>query len=41
MIAIGVAMIVGIVFVESGQRRIPVQFAKLVVGRNEEENDRI
>jgi len=30
---IGVAMIVGIVFVESGQRRIPVQFAKRVVGR--------
>ena len=27
------AMIVGIVFVESGQRRIPVQFAKRVVGR--------
>ena len=26
-------MIVGIVFVESGQRRIPVQFAKRVVGR--------
>ena len=33
IIAIGVAMIVGIVFVESGQRRIPVQFAKRVVGR--------
>ena len=31
--AIGVAMIVAIVFVESGQRRIPVQFAKRVVGR--------
>jgi len=31
--ALGVAMIVGIVFVESGQRRIPVQFAKRVVGR--------
>ena len=30
---IGVGMIVGIVFVESGQRRIPVQFAKRVVGR--------
>ena len=30
---IGIAMIVGIVFVESGQRRIPVQFAKRVVGR--------
>ena len=26
-------MIAGIVFVESGQRRIPVQFAKRVVGR--------
>jgi preprotein translocase subunit SecY len=33
ILAIGVAMIVGIVFVESGQRRIPVQFAKRVVGR--------
>jgi preprotein translocase subunit SecY len=33
IIAIGVLMIVGIVFVESGQRRIPVQFAKRVVGR--------
>ena len=33
VLAIGVAMIVGIVFVESGQRRIPVQFAKRVVGR--------
>jgi preprotein translocase subunit SecY len=31
--AIGVGMIVSIVFVESGQRRIPVQFAKRVVGR--------
>jgi preprotein translocase subunit SecY len=31
--AIGIGMIVGIVFVESGQRRIPVQFAKRVVGR--------
>jgi preprotein translocase subunit SecY len=30
---IGVGMIVAIVFVESGQRRIPVQFAKRVVGR--------
>jgi preprotein translocase subunit SecY len=29
----GVAMIVAIVFVEQGQRRIPVQFAKRVVGR--------
>src|SRR5260221_10854455 len=33
IIGIGLAMIVGIVFVESGQRRIPVQFAKRVVGR--------
>src|SRR4051794_3020553 len=33
ILAIGVAMIVGIVFVESGQRKIPVQFAKRVVGR--------
>ncbi|MFI5040688.1 MAG: preprotein translocase subunit SecY, partial [Acidimicrobiales bacterium] len=31
--AIGVGMIAAIVFVESGQRRIPVQFAKRVVGR--------
>ncbi len=29
----GIAMIVSIVFVEQGQRRIPVQFAKRVVGR--------
>ena len=33
IIGIGIAMIAGIVFVESGQRRIPVQFAKRVVGR--------
>jgi preprotein translocase subunit SecY len=33
IILIGMGMIVGIVFVESGQRRIPVQFAKRVVGR--------
>jgi preprotein translocase subunit SecY len=33
IIAIGIGMIVAIVFVESGQRRIPVQFAKRVVGR--------
>jgi len=33
VLAIGVGMIVAIVFVESGQRRIPVQFAKRVVGR--------
>lgn len=31
--AIGIAMIAGVVFIESGQRRIPVQFAKRVVGR--------
>ncbi len=30
---VGIAMIVAIVFVENGQRRIPVQFAKRVVGR--------
>ena len=30
---IGIAMIAGVVFIESGQRRIPVQFAKRVVGR--------
>jgi preprotein translocase subunit SecY len=33
MLAIGIAMIAGVVFIESGQRRIPVQFAKRVVGR--------
>jgi preprotein translocase subunit SecY len=33
IILIGIGMIVAIVFVESGQRRIPVQFAKRVVGR--------
>ena len=33
ILAIGVGMIVAIVTVESGQRRIPVQFAKRVVGR--------
>ena len=33
MCIIGVGMIVAIVFVESCQRRIPVQFAKRVVGR--------
>jgi preprotein translocase subunit SecY len=31
--AIGVGMIVAIVFIEQGQRRIPVSFAKRVVGR--------
>jgi preprotein translocase subunit SecY len=30
---LGIGMIVAIVFVEQGQRRIPVQFAKRVVGR--------
>ncbi|MFN8016140.1 MAG: preprotein translocase subunit SecY [Acidimicrobiia bacterium] len=29
----GILMIAGVVFIESGQRRIPVQFAKRVVGR--------
>ncbi len=33
VLLMGVAMIVGIIFVEQGQRRIPVQFAKRVVGR--------
>jgi preprotein translocase subunit SecY len=33
ILLIGIAMIAAIVFVESGQRRIPVQFAKRVVGR--------
>jgi preprotein translocase subunit SecY len=33
ILAMAVAMIVAIVIVESGQRRIPVQFAKRVVGR--------
>src|SRR3954466_13006041 len=33
ILIIAVAMILGIVAVESGQRRIPVQFAKRVVGR--------
>ncbi len=33
ILGIAVAMILGIVAVESGQRRIPVQFAKRVVGR--------
>ena len=33
IIVVAVAMIAGIVTVESGQRRIPVQFAKRVVGR--------
>jgi preprotein translocase subunit SecY len=33
VVLLGLAMIVAIVFVELGQRRIPVQFAKRVVGR--------
>jgi preprotein translocase subunit SecY len=33
ILGIGILMIASIVFVESGQRRIPVQFAKRVVGR--------
>jgi preprotein translocase subunit SecY len=33
MLLVGVTILVGIVFVEQGQRRIPVQFAKRVVGR--------
>jgi preprotein translocase subunit SecY len=33
VLGIGILMIAAIVFVESGQRRIPVQFAKRVVGR--------
>jgi preprotein translocase subunit SecY len=33
ILLMAIAMIVGIVIVESGQRRIPVQFAKRVVGR--------
>jgi preprotein translocase subunit SecY len=33
VVLMGIGMIVGIVFVEQGQRRIPVQFAKRVVGR--------
>jgi preprotein translocase subunit SecY len=33
LIGVGIVILVGIVFVEQGQRRIPVQFAKRVVGR--------
>jgi preprotein translocase subunit SecY len=33
LIGIGILILIGIVFVEQGQRRIPVQFAKRVVGR--------
>ena len=30
---IAIAVIVGIVFIQEGQRRIPVQYAKRLVGR--------
>ncbi len=33
ILVIGMAIIVGVIFVEQGQRRIPVQYAKRVVGR--------
>jgi preprotein translocase subunit SecY len=33
VIAMGIGLIVGIIFVESGMRKIPVSFAKRVVGR--------
>ncbi len=33
IVAIGLGIIVAVVFIEQGQRRIPVQFAKRVVGR--------
>jgi len=33
LVMLSIAILVGIVFVEQGQRRIPVQFAKRVVGR--------
>ncbi|HET7237264.1 MAG TPA: preprotein translocase subunit SecY [Actinomycetota bacterium] len=33
VLLIGLAIIVGVIFVEQGQRRIPVQYAKRVVGR--------
>ncbi len=33
LIGVGIVILVGIVFIEQGQRRIPVQFAKRVVGR--------
>jgi preprotein translocase subunit SecY len=33
VLVIGMAIIVGVIFVEQGQRRIPVQYAKRVVGR--------
>jgi preprotein translocase subunit SecY len=33
VLLIGLAIIVGVIFIEQGQRRIPVQYAKRVVGR--------
>ena len=33
MLVIGVAIIVAVVYMDQGQRRIPVQYAKRVVGR--------
>jgi preprotein translocase subunit SecY len=33
ILLIGLALIVGVIFIEQGQRRIPVQYAKRVVGR--------
>jgi preprotein translocase subunit SecY len=33
MMAIGVAIIIAVVFMDQGQRRVPVQYAKRVVGR--------
>jgi preprotein translocase subunit SecY len=33
MLLVAIVLLVGIVFIEQGQRRIPVQFAKRVVGR--------
>jgi len=35
IIAISIALMVAIIFIEQGQRRIPVQFAKRVVGRRQ------
>ena len=33
ILVIGLAIVVGVIFIEQGQRRIPVQYAKRVVGR--------
>jgi preprotein translocase subunit SecY len=33
ILLIGLAIVVGVIFIEQGQRRIPVQYAKRVVGR--------